>query len=200
MNHKTFATFVAAIVTASSARAALNVTEVIDGVPQVVAPQQLIVSCNPAVLPAVCTTVLGTVGAVVTAVQGVFSLVTLPDGVSLQSVLDLLRATTAIASAEPNRILIGSTAYPQTWHFPAMGAPGDADLLPWYASPIVAVLDTGVAYESFPLGVYAQAPALAGARFVQGWDFVNGDSHPNDDHGHGTAMATIIAGAATVPT
>ncbi len=30
--------------------------------------------------------------------------------------------------------------------------------------------------------------------FAPGWDFVNGDAHPNDDNGHGTAMATIIAG------
>src|SRR5207244_8399119 len=121
------------------------------------------------VLPSLCATALATVGAVVTTVgQAAYSLAVLPDGVSLQSVLDTLRATTAIASADPNRILIGSTAYPQTWHFPAMDAPGDATLLPWGASPIVAVLDTGIAYESDPFGIYVQAPLFSSARFELG--------------------------------
>jgi len=56
---------------------------------------------------------------------------------------------------------------------------------------IVAVLDTGVAYEDFAR--FRQAPDLAGTRFVPGYDFVNGDTHPNDDHGHGTHVAGTIA-------
>ncbi len=61
---------------------------------------------------------------------------------------------------------------------------------------VVAVLDTGVAYEN--RGPYRRAPDLAGTRFVPGWDFVDGDAHPNDvpPHGrrsHGTAIAGIIA-------
>src|SRR5262249_46563764 len=66
------------------------------------------------------------------------------------------------------------------------------------ASPIVAVLDSGVAYEDrtdLLSGTYAQAPALGATRFAQGWDFVNDDAHPDDDNGHGTGMATIIAGS-----
>jgi serine protease len=60
----------------------------------------------------------------------------------------------------------------------------------------VAVLDTGVAYED--RGVHRRAPDLAGTRFVPGWDFVDGDSHPNDDPppdrpSHGTHIAGIIA-------
>lgn len=61
---------------------------------------------------------------------------------------------------------------------------------------VVAVLDTGVAYEN--RGRYRQAPDLAGTRFVAGWDFVDGDPHPNDvpprgRRSHGTAIAGIIA-------
>jgi serine protease len=56
---------------------------------------------------------------------------------------------------------------------------------------IVAVIDTGVAYEDF--GIYRQAPDLAGTRFVPGYDFIHGDDHPNDDHGHGTHVAGTIA-------
>ncbi len=56
---------------------------------------------------------------------------------------------------------------------------------------IVAIVDTGVAYEDFD--IYRQAPDLAGTRFVPGYDFVNDDSHPNDDQGHGTHVAGTIA-------
>ena len=65
------------------------------------------------------------------------------------------------------------------------------------AGATVAVLDSGVAYET--RGRYRRAPDLAGTRFVAGYDFVEGDAHPNDvapDDGrrsHGTQMAGIIA-------
>ncbi len=50
----------------------------------------------------------------------------------------------------------------------------------------VAIVDTGVACNH---------PDLS-AKCVAGYDFVNGDSDPRDDHGHGTHVAGI-AGAAT---
>jgi serine protease len=61
---------------------------------------------------------------------------------------------------------------------------------------VVAVIDTGVAYEN--RGVYRRAPDLAGTHFVQGWDFVDGDAHPDDEPprdrpSHGTHLAGIIA-------
>ncbi len=56
---------------------------------------------------------------------------------------------------------------------------------------IVAILDTGVAYEDY--GSYQQAPDLANTNFVAGYDFVNDDSHPNDDQGHGTHVCGTIA-------
>ena len=179
---------------AAPALAAPNVTQVIDGLPQVVAPQQLIVSCDPAALPAVCGAALAAVGAVVAATGlGAFELAQLPAGAPLQDALDALRAAAGIASAEPNRILVGSGS-PYTWNFTAVAAPGSASMLPAGASPTVAVLDTGIAYQSDLLGLYAQAPVFAGARFAQGWDFVGNGPAPRDDNGHGTAMATIIAG------
>jgi serine protease len=56
---------------------------------------------------------------------------------------------------------------------------------------IVAVVDTGVAYEDYE--IYRQAPDLAETSFVQGYDFINDDNHPNDDHGHGTHVTGTIA-------
>lgn len=187
---------IAALGIAGSARALPQVTQVIDGLPQVIAPQQLIVRCSPNVLAATCAQVLATVNAVVLATdEAAFQLLALPDGISLQGVLDTLRASSSIASAEPNRVLIGSAAHPQTWHFPAIQAPGDASLLPAHASPVVAVLDTGIAFENDLLGLYARAPVFDGTTFAAGWDFVNDDPYADDDNGHGTAMASIIAGA-----
>jgi subtilisin family serine protease len=49
----------------------------------------------------------------------------------------------------------------------------------------VAVVDTGVDPSQ---------PDLAG-RLAPGYDFVNGDSDPGDDNGHGTAVAGIVAAA-----
>ncbi|MDO8336208.1 MAG: S8 family serine peptidase, partial [Candidatus Saccharibacteria bacterium] len=60
----------------------------------------------------------------------------------------------------------------------------------------VAVVDTGVAYEDYdPVGAenYVKAPDFASTNFASGYDFVNSDNHPNDDHGHGTAIASMIA-------
>lgn len=56
---------------------------------------------------------------------------------------------------------------------------------------IIAVLDTGAAYETYKN--FVQAPDLANTRFVPGHDFVNNDDHPNDDDGHGTHVTGTIA-------
>lgn len=58
-------------------------------------------------------------------------------------------------------------------------------------SVIIGILDTGVAYETY--SVYQKAPDLAGTTFVSGYDFINNDSHPNDDEGHGTHVCGTIA-------
>ncbi|MBX3247425.1 MAG: peptidase S8 [Myxococcales bacterium] len=56
---------------------------------------------------------------------------------------------------------------------------------------VVAVIDTGVAYRDH--GRFRQVPDLAEDRFVPGWDFVDGDDTPDDEHGHGTHVAGTIA-------
>jgi serine protease len=58
----------------------------------------------------------------------------------------------------------------------------------------VAVLDTGVAYAD--RGRYKRSPELPPARVLRGYDFVADDPFPNDANGHGTFVASTIAGAA----
>ncbi|MBA7628910.1 Thermophilic serine proteinase [subsurface metagenome] len=56
---------------------------------------------------------------------------------------------------------------------------------------IIAVVDTGVAYENFRS--YQQAPDLANTRFVPGYNFIRNNAHANDDDGHGTHITGTIA-------
>lgn len=81
-------------------------------------------------------------------------------------------------------------AYRGQWHLPAIDAASAWDVTSG-SGTIVAVIDTGVAYETN--GPYVQAPDLAGTSFAPGWDFVSGDAHPNDENGHGTHVAGSIA-------
>lgn len=90
---------------------------------------------------------------------------------------------------------IGATAL--TWHLDAMDAPTLS--VGAVSDTVIAVLDTGVAYESYRVGGvrYRVAPSLAFSSFVAPYDFVNGDVHANDDNQHGTHIASLIASAGT---
>jgi serine protease len=103
------------------------------------------------------------------------------------------------ASPPPSTAVAGPAVddplFPAQWHLRMIGIP-DAWKVTTGAGAVVAVLDTGVAYEDE--GPYRRAPDLAGTRFVSGWDFIDDDSHPNDEAvagrpGHGTHMAGTIA-------
>jgi len=63
------------------------------------------------------------------------------------------------------------------------------------ASVVVAVVDTGVAYENYSTRwkKYYLAPDLANTVFVPGYDFVENDTHPNDDNSHGTHVTGTSA-------
>ena len=60
---------------------------------------------------------------------------------------------------------------------------------------IVAVIDTGVAYEDYIQGkkVFHRVPDLVKTKFVPGYDFVENDEHPNDENAHGTHVTGTIA-------
>ena len=80
--------------------------------------------------------------------------------------------------------------YPRQWSFPMIGA---ADAWPTAdgAGVVVAVIDTGVAFEEFKK--FRRVEDLEAGRFVEGYNFISDSAHANDDHGHGTHVAGTIA-------
>jgi serine protease len=66
-----------------------------------------------------------------------------------------------------------------------------ADGAPGARGVVVAVLDTGVAYENY--GRFKRDPDLYSSRFTKPYDFVDRDRHPNDENGHGTHVTGTIA-------
>jgi serine protease len=76
---------------------------------------------------------------------------------------------------------------PEAWSLAAnLGAPGGR-------GAVVAVLDSGVAFER--RGRFRRSPDLRRSTFVDGYDFIDDDPHPNDIFGHGTHVAGTIAQA-----
>lgn len=69
------------------------------------------------------------------------------------------------------------------WNLRQIGAPEAWDITTGSASVTIAVLDTGVSQTH---------PDLS-ARLLPGFDFVNNDATPDDDHGNGTHVAGIAA-------
>jgi subtilisin family serine protease len=87
----------------------------------------------------------------------------------------------AAAPLAPNDPLWASS-----WSLTKVNAPAAWKLTSGTPETIVAVLDTGADLHH---------PDLEGA-FVPGYDFVNHDDDPSDDHGHGTMVAGVIAARA----
>lgn len=108
----------------------------------------------------------------------------------LERVLAALKDDKRFAYAEKDYVAeaIGTANDPyftsgQQWHLGKIQAPGAWDVSTGTTSVVVAVVDTGVNFSH---------PDLQG-RLLGGYDFVNSDSNPSDDNGHGTASTGVIA-------
>jgi serine protease len=135
-------------------------------------------------------------------------LVTLDPGQAVAEAVERYTRMPEVAYAEPNGILRASQAatfkpddryYSFQWDLTQMNAERTWGIQKGKTSVAVAVLDTGVAYEDYTdprTGrVFRKAPDWGDTKFLPGSDFVNGGSHPNDDEGHGTHVASTIAEA-----
>ncbi|HSP18151.1 MAG TPA: S8 family peptidase, partial [Myxococcaceae bacterium] len=130
-------------------------------------------------------------------VEGTRSGIAIADGVEdVDAALARVRGDADVEEAEP---LLELSALAFTPDDPEFGKQWNLRMIhmpeAWEISKgkgvTVAVIDTGIAYED--RGEFVQVPDLAGARFVDGYDFVNDTTHPNDENGHGTHVAGTIA-------
>jgi len=126
--------------------------------------------------------------------------VRIPKGKTISEMVQVYSRNPNVEYAQPNSICRAVMTpndpfYSYQWHLdnPEYGGINmeQAWNLSTGAGVIVAVLDTGVAYENY--GIYVIAPDLTATFFVPGYDFISGDYHPNDDNSHGTQDAGTIA-------
>jgi serine protease len=123
--------------------------------------------------------------------------VSIPTGADVWRTVNEYRRRLDVDYAEPTYLdypawTPNDPRYPQQWNFRLTHLPEAWDKQRGGSrSIVVCVVDTGVAFENYEN--YLVAPDLAGAHFVDPYDVVDGDAHPDDDTGHGTHMAGTIA-------
>jgi serine protease len=134
-------------------------------------------------------------------------LVTLDRGVSVPEAVARLRTAAGVLWAEPNGLLHSSDLHAQAattftpddqlfshqWHMKLLNAERTWGIQQGKPSVVVAVVDTGIAYEDY--GVFRRAPDWSTTVFVPGFNALTGDTHANDDNFHGTHVASTIAEA-----
>ena len=135
-------------------------------------------------------------------------LVTLEDGSSVPQAVERFSRMPEVEYAEPNGLVHetqgatfkpNDTFYRDQWNLAQINAERTWGIQKGKSSVAVAVLDSGIAFEDYVdprTGVaYHKAPDWGDVKFLPGYDFVNRDTHPNDDEYHGTHVASTIAEA-----
>ncbi len=147
--------------------------------------------------------------AIYTSPHAGFQRVAVPSNRSEHETVAIYSALPFVEYAELNTICHATGVpndpyYGYQWHFPQINMPDAWDVATG-SGAVVAILDTGVAYENYTIpshetgtvasGVtqYQLAPDLASTSFVSGYDYINYDSHPNDNNAHGTHVAGTVA-------
>ena len=133
----------------------------------------------------------------------------LPIGVTADEAIDRLQRTGVVAQAERHYMAGVSVEpndpdYGRLWGLPKIGAPAAWEHTTGDRNMVVAVIDTGIDLDHPDLAanVWVNPNEIAGNGIdddgngfvddVHGWDFVNNDSNPDDDHGHGSHCAGTI--------
>ncbi len=117
------------------------------------------------------------------------------DAKLFESVLKSLNELKFVEYAEPNYIakalyIPNDRYYKYQWSFKMIGMEKAWDMSQG-EGVVIAVLDSGVAYENW--SVYKKAPNLSQTSFVKPFNVLENTTHANDDNGHGTHIAGIIA-------
>src|SRR6266540_4052254 len=119
-------------------------------------------------------------------------------GIDVEQAIARFRGRPEVEYVEPNYVLHAlatpdDSLFSRQWGLRNLGQSGGVagadvratsawDVTTGSDEVLIGVIDTGIDYRH---------PDLA-ANTVPGWDFVNGDSDPMDDNGHGTHVAGII--------
>ncbi|ASF40755.1 hypothetical protein CEH05_16970 [Halobacillus halophilus] len=117
-----------------------------------------------------------------------FLLLEVEEGADYHHVLQQLNEDPAVLTADPDYISESSYVpsdpkYSGQYQYDDMNMEKAWNVTRGSSDTTVAVLDTGV---------YKDHEDLQGV-VLPGYDFVNNDSNPNDNHGHGTHIAGLIA-------
>jgi serine protease len=130
-----------------------------------------------------------------------FKTVMVPAGKTPKQLIELYNREPDIEYAELNyyayaHFVPNDPLYSYQWHFndtdAGINIESAWDITTGDPNVIVAVVDTGVAYEDHG-GRFGLAPDLANTNFVAGYNFVKNNEHANDDDGHGTHVTGTIA-------
>ena len=126
-----------------------------------------------------------------------------------ENALTILKASPAVAYAEPDYIVTGADATPtefdnnptlpsygaDAWWLRKISAPAAWDISTG-GETILAVLDTGVDYTHSDLKQNIWVNPNGASDGLHGYDFVDGDPDPMDVGGHGTHVAGILGARA----
>jgi serine protease len=129
-------------------------------------------------------------------------LVEMDAGLSAEDGLARFRSMPEVDYAELNGVLWASQVgrftpndplFGSQWHMRMVDAERTWGIQQGDPSVVVAILDSGIAYEDF--GPFRRAPDFGGTTFVTGFNIFSRDSHANDDNFHGTHVASTVAEA-----
>ena len=172
--------------------------------PDAVVPGEVIVKYKPGTAHDIIQKIHQQLGAAILSIgpNEQFLRVRVPFNKTMDEILANLKNNPAVEYAEPNFVVqalyVPNDPYfsPYQWNFNNNVYGGIKMNAAWdiqkgSPSVIVAVVDTGIAYENY--GSFKKASDLANTKFVAGYNYVNRTTHANDDNSHGTHVAGTIA-------
>ncbi len=121
-----------------------------------------------------------------------FAAFAVPETVDPQTLLNELLDDPRVSCSYRESFFTAASSDPVRWHLDAAGVPplGETRL----DGVVVAIIDSGLA--GMENGGWApRASSLLQSRVHSPWDFVEGDAWPQDEHAHGTHIASLVGGA-----